>query len=334
MRKLLRRRMPTRSAAPDSLRKMNSQALLSSAVALRTLAQAAPWFPGMGGPSSTELVDEFGLGAVSFARSVPDAWRPYYIRELQSALRDMQRVFPRSVVRGAARALRHRSASATRRSLCTIRERERFSCRSSTSGGTLAHELSHDLDWQAVSANVRRRRRLQHGPRRARADAVRSRARCAVSPKRALFRTFSGAGSRYRPSIVPPSCSRAAPIGSSRRRWRQQGRMNGFLSAIRTAARRLRGGRAGGDRVGRRTHRSCRRSTQMTYVPDSIRVAFESHVVRSALDRPVAARAARARDAGVVARVVAVQRVGRLRCCRRCTAQLCMSRRLAGAASS
>src|SRR5436305_7531925 len=47
--------------APDSVRRSNSLAMLSTAVALRTLAQSDPWFAGMDGPTITHLVDEFGL---------------------------------------------------------------------------------------------------------------------------------------------------------------------------------------------------------------------------------------------------------------------------------
>ena len=70
--------------ANDSSRRANSLAMMSSAVAMRSLAQAVPWFPGDGGPDESDLTAEFGLAGVSFARSVPSAWRPYYLRELQT----------------------------------------------------------------------------------------------------------------------------------------------------------------------------------------------------------------------------------------------------------
>src|SRR5512143_1290948 len=83
------------ASGADSVHRDGALALLSSAVALRSLAQSAPWFPGDGGPEVSYLRSEFGLADVTFSRGVRAAWRPYYLRELHDGLREMQRVLPR-----------------------------------------------------------------------------------------------------------------------------------------------------------------------------------------------------------------------------------------------
>jgi len=288
------------AGAPDSLLKMNSQALLSSAVALRALGQAAVWFPGLGGPSSTELVDEFGLGTVSFARSVPDAWRPYYLRELQSGLRDMQRIFPAQSFAG----LRVRfGTEALRDSALALHDPRTRTLQLSiaTSGGTIAHELSHDIDWQAS------RRMFASGGGYSTDRVVREKTGTLASSMRGLaeaklFRTFNGAASA-------PPVDRPAELFARGTDWfvasalAQQGRMNGFLSAIGDGS--IAGYAAGAPTaIGSAATASLMSAiSTITYVPDSIRVAFESEwsdprsidpmlLVRRALDTPVSWRAA------------------------------------------
>lgn len=122
---------------------------LAAAVALRAYAQETPWYPGDAAPTETQLTDRYGLTAVTFDNSVPAAWRPYYRAMLGSALADLDRVLPaldlsglrihfgENPLRGVALALHdpvHRIIYLP----------------SATSAGTIAHEIAHDLDWQAA----------------------------------------------------------------------------------------------------------------------------------------------------------------------------------------
>jgi hypothetical protein len=286
------------AAGSDSSRRMNSRAVLSSAVAVRTLGQAVPWFPGMGGPSSTEIVDEFSVGTVSFARSVPSAWRPYYLRELQLALRDMQRVFPAQsfsglgvrfgtdILRDSALALHDPRTRTLQLSIAT-------------SGGTIAHELSHDIDWQAS------RRMFAGGGGYSTDRVVRERTGALASSMRGLaearlFRTFNGAA-------TAPPVDRPAELFARGADWfiatalAREGRMNGFLSAIGDGS--IAGYAAGTPTaIGSAATASLVSAINtIAYVPDSIRVAFEETwsdprtvdpmlLVRRALDTPVSWR--------------------------------------------
>ena len=126
-----------------------SLAVLWSAVSMRAYGQERVWFPGDGGPTVPELKDRFGLASVSFDAAVPTTWRPYYLRMLGITLTDLQRVLPAFGVRGlgvhfgdspmrdAALAMHD---PATRTVFLPI----------ATSAGVIAHELAHDLDWQAA----------------------------------------------------------------------------------------------------------------------------------------------------------------------------------------
>jgi hypothetical protein len=288
------------AAAPDSLRRTGSLAIVSSAVALRTLAQESPWFPGMDGPSVAELVDEFALGSVSFARSVPSEWRPFYTRELQTGLRDMLRVFPAQsfsglgirfgtdVLRDSALALHDPRTRTLQLSIAT-------------SGGTIAHELSHDIDWQAS------RRMFASGGGYSTDRVMREKTGVLASSLRGLaearlFRTFGG------PATAPP-VDRPAELFARGTDWfvasalAQQGRMNGFLSAIGDGS--LAGYAAGTpSAVGLAATTSLMSAIDaIAYVPDSIRVAFESEwsdprtvdpvlLVRRVIDTPIALRSA------------------------------------------
>lgn len=132
-------------------------AALAVSVALRGLAQEAVWYPGFPAPTARELRERYALASLSFDRSVPEAWRPYYLRMLDESLRDMVRVFPTLTLKGLHvrfGELQRTDALAThspRTRTITIPPR--------TGAGTLAHEVAHDLDWQAA--------RLRYGTRSA-----------------------------------------------------------------------------------------------------------------------------------------------------------------------
>ena len=130
--------------------------LLTAAVALRTFAQEPVWFPGFPAPTVAELKDRHELAALSFDRTVPVAWRPYYLRMLGTSLDDLQRVFPTLSVRGLGVHFGESVLRDTALALHDPATRTIF-LPVATSPGTIAHEVAHDMDWQAA----RRHRRVR-----------------------------------------------------------------------------------------------------------------------------------------------------------------------------
>jgi hypothetical protein len=287
------------AGGPDSIHRSGELALLASAVAVRSLAQAAPWFPGDGGPEVADLKAEFGLADVSFSHGVRGAWRPYYLRELRDGLRDMRRVLPAL----AFDELRVRfGADALPDSALALHDPRTRTLQLSiaTSGGTLAHELSHDLDWQearrlfvhAGGYSTDRVMRDQRGPL--------ARSMRGLTEARPLGATATGG--------APPSVDRPAEVFARGADWfiasslAAQGRIDGFLSAIEDD---MLAGYAAGQPVAIGISGATSLTAtidQMTYLPDSVRDPFESQwsnaavvdpvlLVRRVLETPVAWRA-------------------------------------------
>lgn len=127
---------------------------LWAAVSLRPYAQEAVWFPGFGGPTARELEERFGFAHVRFSDDVPAEWRPYYRAMLESAVRDMQRVLPALDLRGLG--IRFASAARGEATLAMHDPRSReIVLPPGSSAGTIAHEISHDLDWQVALRRYR-----------------------------------------------------------------------------------------------------------------------------------------------------------------------------------
>lgn len=255
----------------DSLRRANSLSLLASAVALRSLAQSTPWFPGDGGPDAGDLNAEFGVSDIAFARDIPASWRPYYMRELRDALRDMQRVLPAFAVNG----LRIRfGTEVLRDSALAMHEPRTRTLQLSifTSAGTLAHELSHDLDWQSA------RRLFADGTGYSTDRAMREVSGPLASSVRGLAaaRLPRGGGSQNAASSRPAELFARGADWFVATALAQQGRSNGFLSVAQDGV--LTGYAAGAPAaLGFSGTRSLLSAIgQMTYLPDTIRAAFES----------------------------------------------------------
>ena len=292
-------RYASSAAADDSTRRGDALALLSSAVAMRSLAQQAPWFNGDGGPDASDLAAEFGIASVSFTHAVPAAWQPYYMRELQNGLRDIGRVLPGFRMDGLHVRF---GADALRDSALAMHDPRTRTIQLSifTSGGTLAHELSHDLDWQAA------RRLFADGGGYSTDRSVRERRGPLAGSVRGL------AEARL---LRPPGAGRGAAAATDRPAelfargadWfvasalAQQGITNGFLSAIEDASL---GGYAAGPptAIGAAgAHALTSAIEEMTYLPDSVSAAFEAQwsdplvidpalLVRRALEAPVSWR--------------------------------------------
>ncbi len=123
---------------------------LAVGVSLRSLAQERVWLPGFPAPTERELRTAFGLRSVTFADGVPEAWRPFYLRMLEISLRDLAATFPAFAVEG----LRVRFGEVERDEALATHDPgpRRLTLPPATAAGTLAHELAHDLDWQAARA--------------------------------------------------------------------------------------------------------------------------------------------------------------------------------------
>lgn len=285
-------------AAGDSVRRTTARAALAAAVALRPMAQQVPWFAGDPAPTASDLMAEFGLASVTFTRDVPETWRPYYLRELETALGDMRRVFPSMSFDGLG--VRYTAATLADSALALHDPRTRTLHLSIyTSAGTIAHELTHDLDWQSA------RRLFPTGGGYGTDRALRERRGPLAASVRALaearpLRASATAGSA-------PLTDRPAELFARSTDWfvasalAAQGRMNGVLSAVQDAM--LAGYAAGGPTIaGRRANASLLGALdEMTLIPDSSRSAFErtwadpaeidpAMLVRRVLDTPVSWR--------------------------------------------
>lgn len=216
------------AAAPDSVRGDAARTLLASAVALRPMAQNPAAFADVVGPTAAQLRGEFGLQSVTFAPKVPASWRGYYMSALRDGLRDMRRVLPAFSVAGLnvnfAMGGLPDSALAMHDPRTRTLELSVYS-----SGGTIAHELAHDLDWQTArrlyaNAAGYSTDRAMHETSGALASSIKGLAEARV------LRPVLRAGS-------PPVADRPAEIFARSVDWlvattlAGQGRQNGFLSA-------------------------------------------------------------------------------------------------------
>ncbi len=284
----------------DSARRVAARSMLSDAVAMRAFAQQHPWLPGDSTVSAAELAAEFELASVTFDRDVPRAWRAYYLGELETSLHDMQHVFPALSFAGLHVQFGNQPLPDSALAMHDPRTRT-LELSVASSAGTIAHELSHDLDWQTARHMYANGRgystdRAMADKRGALAASVRGLAEARV------IRGVSGAG----PS-APSANDRPAELFARSVDWfvastlALQGRSNGFLTAVQDPM--LPGYAAGAPAaVGAAGAQSLLGAlAQMTFVPDSARDAFESEwsdptsidptlMVRRVLDSPVSWR--------------------------------------------
>ncbi|MGQ0539089.1 MAG: hypothetical protein ACT4R6_09105 [Gemmatimonadaceae bacterium] len=127
-----------------------ARATLAAAVKLRPSAQERTWFPGDEAPRPNELTERYGVRAVTFAAGLRPAWRDYALRVLDGALADARRVLPQLDLTGL-RIHVGTKAVWPARAMALHDPRTRTLYFPLSSGpGVLAHELGHDLDWQAA----------------------------------------------------------------------------------------------------------------------------------------------------------------------------------------
>jgi len=198
--------------------------VLTAAVALRPYAQERTWLPGDGGPSPLDLQGRLGLASLTFDPQVPVAWRPYYTRMLDEVVRDMRLVFPRFDVSGLN--VRFGESPLKERALALHDPRSRtvyFPL--ATSAGAMAHEFSHDLDWQAARKRYRTTTayRTDRSVRQYRDGLAATLGRMASTPR--------GEGSAASPDRPTETFARGADwiIASS---LAHRGILNGYLTAV------------------------------------------------------------------------------------------------------
>ena len=206
-----------------------ARATLAAAAGLRAYAQETPWFPGQPGPSTDELKKEFGFAEVKFTNDVPAAWRPYFRRMLASAVGDMRRVVPGARFDG----LKVRIETAPTTAPLAVHDPASRTLRlpAATAAGVLAHELAHDLDWQAARRLYSRRSGYSTDYAvRARQDQVAESVQGLTSARLIPPTEENG----YR----PPHDRRPAEVFARNFDWfvavslAREGRVNGYLTAV------------------------------------------------------------------------------------------------------
>ncbi|MCU0625224.1 MAG: hypothetical protein MUF21_01880 [Gemmatimonadaceae bacterium] len=122
---------------------------------LRVVAQEVAWHPGLPTPEPATVVARLGLGSLRFGDEVPEEWRPWYAREVATAVASLRAVFPLTSVRGLQLRVGGRVDEealalhdpATRTLLLPV----------ATGFGAVGHELLHDIDWQVARDELGRR---------------------------------------------------------------------------------------------------------------------------------------------------------------------------------
>jgi hypothetical protein len=206
--------------------------VLWAATSLRTYAQEAVWFPGDSGPSVPALRKRLELASISFDETVPTSWRPYYLRMLASAVADMQRVLPAVSLEGLSV---HFGESPLRESALAMHDpaTRTIFLPLETSAGVIAHEIGHDLDWQA--ARARYGTRGTYSTDRAVRDYNDRLAAAVTQLVDAGFAdSFTGTagGARSQPSKRPTEVFARNIDWFVSVALAREGRMNGYLSAV------------------------------------------------------------------------------------------------------
>src|SRR5688500_14517329 len=123
--------------------------LLAAGVSMRSVAQEPLWFPGDSAPTPAEVAATFGLADITFDGDVPSAWRPYFTRTFSDGVTDLRRVFPTLRLDGLHVRFRMRSPADSALAMHDPRTRT-LHLPVFSAGGTLTHELAHDLDRQSA----------------------------------------------------------------------------------------------------------------------------------------------------------------------------------------
>lgn len=123
--------------------------LLAAAVSMRLQAQEPVWFTGDSVPTALQLASTLGLAGIAFDADVPPPWRPYYLSSLARGLHDLRRVLPSLRLQGVRVRFRMNAPADSALAMHDPRTRT-LHLPISTAGGTLSHEIAHDLDRQSA----------------------------------------------------------------------------------------------------------------------------------------------------------------------------------------
>ena len=119
--------------------------LLAAGVSMRSMAQEPVWFATDPVPDAVQTASALGVHSVTFDRDVPTGWRPYYLQSLANGVRDLRRVLPS--LRLDELHVRFRAGAPSDSALAMHDPRTRtLHLPVITAGGTLSHEIAHDLD--------------------------------------------------------------------------------------------------------------------------------------------------------------------------------------------
>lgn len=220
---------PTRAA-----RRMVGRVLVAAGVAARSLAQDAIVFAVDTTVTPATLASTLQLSAIVFDRDVPATWRPFFLQSLADGVRDVRRIFPAFDLRDVS--VRFRMTSPADSALAMHDPRSRtLHLPTTTAGGTLLHELAHELDRQSAVqvglAGYRSDAEARGDIRKSSRASGTSSERVAAS-LRALTEETTGLPRALKGSERP------AEIFATRVDWfvtqalARQGVLNGFLSGV------------------------------------------------------------------------------------------------------
>ena len=123
--------------------------VLAAAVAQRSMAQLAVAVPSDTVLTATAVATSIGASSITFDRDVPAAWRSHLLRSVSDGVRDLRRVLPAldlSLVH-----VRFRMTPPADSALAMHDPRTRtVHLPAITAGGTLLHEIAHELDRQSA----------------------------------------------------------------------------------------------------------------------------------------------------------------------------------------
>lgn len=205
------------------------RATLAAAVAMRAYAQETPWFPGERTPVDPDAMSRYGLTSITFDANVPAAWRPYYRAMLASAVGDLGRVLPSLDLTGLRIHIGENPMRGVALALHDPKRRIIY-LPTATSAGTIAHEIAHDLDWQAAETRyaVRGDYATDRAVRDARGGQLAASLRGLTAASLATANRGAGADLSMRPTeVFARSVDWFVAVSLA-----HEGRMNGYLSSV------------------------------------------------------------------------------------------------------
>jgi hypothetical protein len=211
-------------------RRAIARLLLASGAAMRSMAQDAVWTPADSAKLPADPASAAGVAAITFDRDVPASWRPYFVRALLDGMADMRRVFPDLRLDGLTVRFRFSAPADSALAMHDPRTRT-LHLPVVTAGGTLSHELAHDLDRQNAQQRGLSGYRSDLAMQ-GRAGSVRTRDGRLAASLRALTEELAPA------PAINVTKDRPAEIFATRVDWfvasslAREGRSDGFLSAV------------------------------------------------------------------------------------------------------